>query len=609
MIKKIFAGIMMLGLLISFTPAYAMSTKDLLKSIGNLQKELSTLKASQGASALDSISRTSYSSSAAPTISTDVVGTTNSTSVMKMQNNLNVLGYNLSADGNFGPATLSAVATFQKVNNLPITGYLDTATSQALNNAVNLKLTNPLSLSQTLSPSEGGSDKPKYYCNDPVTGNNGTFLSLESCKASLCPAHGGTCSTTPPTTTTIPPLARSIAPTTPTTPTTSRTGIFDSIKSGLIVEDSEIGTNNYSVNVLYPKGGESFDFGQKIQVVWKSAGLSNADFNTDVYLKMIDGNQKYYLNHGFIQNDGSETFSLPTDITPGNYFLYIGVLSKDGKLASTGKSIGSFNIGKVKNSLVYTDSATDITNTTAYLYGHTDMLSVPIGGKTVPYFQYSTDPKFITVSNDNPLVSQSINDSSKYSAYIKNLSPDVTYYFRFGVKIMLANGILYKDINGEILSFYTHATEPVNDSLITYVWNSGFDNLTSTAATIYAKGSIKYISSSNTPYINISSKGYFTYESSNSGQINNGFNKKTPITTLQNSGGVPTSGLDGKWSYRLTGLTPDTTYCFRATEVRTNLKTNISTTNHAEPQTCFTTLPSVKNTNSDYQPVDRSKSQ
>ncbi len=56
--------------------------------------------------------------------------------VYAAQQRLNLLGFELTADGSFGPATRSAVINFQKRVNLPQSGKLDPATVTALNQAL-----------------------------------------------------------------------------------------------------------------------------------------------------------------------------------------------------------------------------------------------------------------------------------------------------------------------------------------------------------------------------------------------------------------------------------------------------------------------------------------
>ena len=56
--------------------------------------------------------------------------------VYATQQRLNLLGFKLTADGSFGPASRTAVISFQKSVGLPQTGKLDAATVTALNQAL-----------------------------------------------------------------------------------------------------------------------------------------------------------------------------------------------------------------------------------------------------------------------------------------------------------------------------------------------------------------------------------------------------------------------------------------------------------------------------------------
>jgi peptidoglycan hydrolase-like protein with peptidoglycan-binding domain len=59
-------------------------------------------------------------------------GSTNTAEVTLLQQRLAALGYQVTADGSFGPGTKSAVMQFQTSKGLPATGVVDAATWHAL---------------------------------------------------------------------------------------------------------------------------------------------------------------------------------------------------------------------------------------------------------------------------------------------------------------------------------------------------------------------------------------------------------------------------------------------------------------------------------------------
>ena len=59
-------------------------------------------------------------------------GTTDTANTTDLQQRLSALGYQVTADGDFGPATTTAVKAFQTAKGLPSTGIVDTATWNAL---------------------------------------------------------------------------------------------------------------------------------------------------------------------------------------------------------------------------------------------------------------------------------------------------------------------------------------------------------------------------------------------------------------------------------------------------------------------------------------------
>jgi hypothetical protein len=75
-----------------------------------------------------------------------------------------------------------------------------------------------------------------------------------------------------------------------------------------------------SLTILSPNGGETFTHGQQFTATWTSTGLSGID---QMYFGLIqNGTNLYYVLTGQTTNDGSEVFTVPSNIQPGQYKMY-----------------------------------------------------------------------------------------------------------------------------------------------------------------------------------------------------------------------------------------------------------------------------------------------
>jgi len=79
-----------------------------------------------------------------------------------------------------------------------------------------------------------------------------------------------------------------------------------------------------SLKVLSPNGGEAYNAGQKITVKWSSCNVASTLYDIVVALHQ-DGDWKnvVYLDNATI-NDGSEIFTIPTNILAGSYKIRVG---------------------------------------------------------------------------------------------------------------------------------------------------------------------------------------------------------------------------------------------------------------------------------------------
>ena len=77
---------------------------------------------------------TTPAATTAPAVTHAVIqeGSTNTAEVTVLQQKLAALGYQVTADGSFGPGTKAAVIQFQTAKALPATGIVDAATWKAL---------------------------------------------------------------------------------------------------------------------------------------------------------------------------------------------------------------------------------------------------------------------------------------------------------------------------------------------------------------------------------------------------------------------------------------------------------------------------------------------
>lgn len=81
---------------------------------------------------MNATSPASGSPDTSASIEGDMSGSVNATAVKAAQASLRDQGFPLSVDGVWGPQTASAIERFQRTNNLPVTGELNTETLAAL---------------------------------------------------------------------------------------------------------------------------------------------------------------------------------------------------------------------------------------------------------------------------------------------------------------------------------------------------------------------------------------------------------------------------------------------------------------------------------------------
>ncbi len=324
MYKKIFGAVLLLCILIAPT-ANAISTKDLLKMVGSLQHEVASLRASQGAALYTSgvtstsvypsttytvSSPTTTTAVVSATVSSDLyVGVSTTTAVKTLQTNLNKLGYILTADGSFGQATFDAVSRFQSSNGLPVTGYVNTVTLNAISSAAS-KVTTAVATTSVSAP-------VSYVAPTAVT----TY-----------PAP-----TTINTTNTTAPATTYVGTTTTTTPTTNTT-----------TAASTIACTNWKVTSGGPQGGTAWeklrDFSKYPEIdqyriqwayggwsAWYTPGVDDKDTKLN-----NDGSWRYMISykqdHNWETRDCVDAkTTIPTSSTTGKVFM-MGGASDQGVL-------------------------------------------------------------------------------------------------------------------------------------------------------------------------------------------------------------------------------------------------------------------------------------
>ncbi len=149
--KTLFAAVLLVGLAAA-SNAHAMSIKSLLSIKSDLEKEYVDIKTSQGASAATALatSKSLKANAKSKDLTKTVVELQKEVTELKsqqinlyykspdrikviaLQNKLTKLGYAIKADGIFGKGTLDTVKKFQKANGLPETGYVDAKTSSLI---------------------------------------------------------------------------------------------------------------------------------------------------------------------------------------------------------------------------------------------------------------------------------------------------------------------------------------------------------------------------------------------------------------------------------------------------------------------------------------------
>ncbi|HUC88640.1 MAG TPA: Ser-Thr-rich GPI-anchored membrane family protein [Candidatus Paceibacterota bacterium] len=118
-------------------------------------------------------------------------------------------------------------------------------------------------------------------------------------------------------------------------------------------------TSTPSIKVLSPNGGETYTAGQKITVKWSSCNVPPSDSDIFVALHQNgDWQNVSYLTNGTI-NDGSEIFTIPSDVSVGSYKIRVG--SPAGKIQQDySDNLFTINSATISVSQKCVDTATSL---------------------------------------------------------------------------------------------------------------------------------------------------------------------------------------------------------------------------------------------------------
>ncbi len=95
-----------------------------------------------------------------------------------------------------------------------------------------------------------------------------------------------------------------------------------SVKTGISVNVGEVPPP--SITLISPNGGEVFKLGSTYNVVWKSSNV------TRVVLDLVDSTGKIFIYKNLVNvsgNPGSASWTIPTYVEPGQYWMRIGTCS------------------------------------------------------------------------------------------------------------------------------------------------------------------------------------------------------------------------------------------------------------------------------------------
>ncbi len=223
---------------------------------------------------------------------------------------------------------------------------------------------------------------------------------------------------------------------------------------------------------------------------------------------------------GFLILSGGSAFAAPTASTS---------ISSGGGGTSGGSTGGGGTAGALNLININTYAATNITTTSANLNGDFS------GGPDITFFEYSNSLTELNAGSGTQVgVENRIRDNGLMNYILTGLTPNTTYYFRAGAKMATSTSSIY----GASLNFTTTAVVSVIS-----VNTSPASNITNTSAKING-------SYSGGPEIT-----FFEYSVSLT-ELNAGAGTQVGVTTRTRDNGLI--------NYSLTGLTPNTTYYFRA---------------------------------------------